>query len=142
MTEEDFTAKVALDSVTRANNKQKERKMGIEWVPIVMFIGIAAVLIGYLYFGNKTKQAKQVTVQAAIERGDVLTPELIAAISSEPSAPAADYRRGIILIALGVGISVFGYFANPGETELIGIASIPVMLGLGYLFVFKFGPKD
>ena len=112
------------------------------WVPIPLFLAIAAGTIGFLFFASRNKQAKQATLQAAIQRGDALTPELIAAISNERSAPATDYRRGVLLIALGIGLAVFGQFVDPDETALLGIAAIPVLLGVGYLFVWKFGPKD
>ncbi len=112
------------------------------WVPITLFLAIAAGTIGFLFFASRNKQAKQATLQAAIQRGDTLTPELIAAISSERSAPATDYRRGVLLIALGIGIAIFGQFVDPDETALLGITAIPVLLGVGYLFVWKFGPKD
>lgn len=111
-------------------------------VPVILFLSIAAAVIGYLYFNSKNKQARQATLQAAIQRGDPLTPELVAAISNDKSAASADYRRGILLIALGVALAIFGQFVTPGETELLGIAAIPAILGLGYLFVWKFGPKD
>lgn len=116
--------------------------MNDEWIPIILFLSIAAVVIGFLHFNSMTRQAKQVTIQAAIQRGDALTPELIAAISNERSTPASDYRRGVLLISLGIGLAVFGQFVDPDETDLLGIAAIPAILGLGNLFVWKFGPKD
>lgn len=112
------------------------------WVPIILFLSIAAAAIGYLYFNSKNKQARQATLQAAIQRGDELTPELISAISADRSAPVTDYRRGVLLIALGIGFALLGRFVDPGESGFLGIAAIPVMLGLGYLFVWRFGPKD
>lgn len=116
--------------------------MDDQWIPIILFLSTAAAVIGYLHFNSQNKRAKQASLQAAIQRGDVLTPEMIAAIGSERSASATDFRRGALLIALAVGIAIFGQFVGPDKTELLGIAMIPGMLGVGYLFVWRFGPKN
>lgn len=116
--------------------------MSGQWIPIILFLSIASVVIGSMFFASKNKQAKQATLQAAIERGDVLTPEMVAAIGSEPSTPATDYRRGILLLSVSIGIAIFGRLVDPGDVDLLGIAAIPAMLGVGYLFIWKFGPRD
>lgn len=112
------------------------------WVPIILFLSIASIVIGGMFFASKNKQAKQATLQSAIQRGDALTPELIEAIGTEPSTPATDYRRGILLLSVSIGIAIFGQLVDPDEVDLLGIAAIPAMLGVGYLFVWKFGPRD
>lgn len=116
--------------------------MNDEWVPIILFMSIGAIALGNLYFKGQAKRDAHQTLRAAIERGDALTPDLIEAMGRETPTPVNDFRRGILLIFLGIGISVFGYFVDPGDTELLGIASIPGLLGVGYLFIWKFAPRD
>lgn len=116
-----------------------------EWTPIVVVTAIASfsilVSISYFYFKSKNRQATQETLRAALERGETLTPELVVAISSEHSSSVTDFRRGTLMIALALGIAALGTFVDPGEPSFFGMASVPALLGLGYLVMWRFGPK-
>ncbi|WP_251357941.1 DUF6249 domain-containing protein [Kangiella sp. TOML190] len=117
--------------------------MGEElWIPIVMFISLAAVIISFFYYGHKNKLATMKTVQKAVENGSNLTPELLEKLSHSKAVQPPrikDLRRGIILSALGVaGVVASFMFSSPEPKEFFRIISLlPLFIGAGFLLVWK-----
>ena len=113
-------------------------------IPIVLFVSIAAVVALFLYFKNRAKREMQKTMRAAIEKGHELTPEVIERLGSPPAAKNRDLRRGIISLAIGVGFIALG--ASIPEEEavrvMLGVASFPIALGLGFLLMHKLSPTE
>jgi hypothetical protein len=99
-------------------------------------VGLAAVL---LIFGSpflivmavlRHRMRKQSMVNdlalRLAEKGQPIPPELFT-----QAAPArSDLRRGIIWVAVGLGVVIFGAF--DGDNDVMGIGFIPVMIGLGF----------
>jgi hypothetical protein len=99
-------------------------------------IGLAAVL---LIFGspfliviavlrhrnNKQRILSDLALRLA-EKGQTVPPELF--VDAPPVR--SDLRRGIIWIAVGLGVAIFGAF--DGDNDVIGIGFIPVMIGIGF----------
>ena len=113
-------------------------------VPITLFIAIAVVLCAVVYFRHRTKQAVQQTVRSAIEQGQQLTPEILERLGKSPQPKNADLRRGVISISIGLGIAAFG--ALVGEQDavrpMLALASLPVLVGIAYLGLWKIGPRE
>ena len=114
------------------------------FVPIVMFISFAVVLCMLFYFRHRTRQAVQQTVRTAIEQGQQLTPEILERLGEPPQPKDIDLRRGVISVSIGLGIAVFGWLVGEEEAvgPLLGIASLPLLIGIAYLGLWRFGPKD
>ena len=113
-------------------------------IPIVLFISIAVVLALFLLFRNRAKREMQMTLRAAIDKGHELTPEVIERLGTPPAAKNRDLRRGIIGLAIGAGFIAFA-FAIPEEDAIrpmLGIASFPIALGLGFLLMHKLSSAD
>lgn len=113
-------------------------------IPIVMFVSLAAVTGLFFYFKNRAKREMQKTLRAAIDKGQELTPEVIERLGTPPAPANRDLRRGIISIAVAVGFVALG-FAIPEEDALrpmLGLASFPAALGLGFLLMHKLASKD
>ncbi len=113
-------------------------------IPIVLFIAIAVVFGLFLYFKNRSKREMQKTMRAAIEKGQELTPEVIERLGSPPAAKNRDLRRGIISLAIGAGFIALG-LAIPEEEAvrvMLGVASFPIALGLGFLLMHKLASND
>ena len=119
------------------------------FIPIVMFIVIAVILCVYFYMRHRTSEAVQKTVQTAIEQGQQLTPEILERLGQAPQRrnsdnENSDLRRGVILIGAGLGIAAVG--ALLGEEEavrpLLAIGSLPFLVGVAYLGLWKFGKPD
>ena len=113
-------------------------------IPIVLFLSIAVVVALFLYFKNKAKREMQKTMRAAIEKGQELTPEVIERLGSPPVAKNRDLRRGIISLAIGVGFIALGLSIPEEEAVgvMLGVASFPIALGLGFLLMHKLTSND
>ena len=114
------------------------------FVPIVMFIAIAVVLCVYYYLRHRTGQAVQETVRAAIEHGQQLTPEILERLGQPPRPKKSDLRRGVILISVGLGIAAFGALVGEDDAmrPLLAIGSLPFLIGIAYLGLWRFGKSD
>lgn len=115
------------------------------WIPIVLFTAPAIVVSLWIYFRFRTRSALQQTVQAAIEKGQDLSPELLAQLGHPPSSPNADLRRGVISVALALAFAIFAFVLNEVDAirPLLGLAAFPFMLGVSYLALWQFtGDKN
>ena len=115
-------------------------------VPIILFIAIAVVLCIYFYLRHRTSQSVQETVRTAIEQGQQLTPEILERLGQTPQrakSKNSDLRRGVILIAAGLGIAAFGALTGqfrPGAALAIG--SLPFLIGIAYLGLWRFDKSE
>lgn len=104
-------------------------------VPIVLFLVIGGTLGVVEYFKYRRRRDLQGTIRAAIEKGQELPAEVLETISNPRKKPKKDQdlRRGVVLIAVGLGIGAFGYLVGEEDAigPLMGIGSIPLLIGLG-----------
>lgn len=107
-------------------------------------IGLAAVILGiggpilviylFLLFANKRLALKTETLIKIVEHGATVDPDMLRVLS-EPSGPAADLRKGLIWLAIGIP-AVLGLMMLPeGPPWVLGL--IPVFIGLAYLIMMK-----
>ena len=111
------------------------------WVPLSMFIGLSVVLSLWVWFRYRAKKELQMTIRSAIEKGEGLTPELIENLLNPPVSPQRDLRRGVISVLFGVGFALFGLILGEEDAirPLIGIAMLPLSIGVGFLLMHRFG---
>ena len=114
-------------------------------IPIVLFIAIAVVLCLYFYWRHRTSQSIQETVRTAIEQGQQLTPEILDRLGQAPrraKSQNSDLRRGVILITIGLGIAAFVAWSGQFHTRTpllpLAFGSLPVLLGIAYLGLWRF----
>jgi hypothetical protein len=109
-------------------------------IPIVLFVAVAAVAAARLRYRHLDRLAAQETIRSAIERGQALTPELVAQLT-EPDPKNADLRRGVVSIAIAIAIAAFAYFVGEEDAfgPLTGIAAFPLLVGLAYVGLHWFG---
>ena len=114
------------------------------FVPIVFFIAIAVVLCVFYYLRHRTSQAVQETVRTAIEQGQQLTPEILEKLGQPPQPMKSDLRRGVILVSVGLGIAAFGALVGEDDAmrPMLAIGSLPFLIGVAYLGLWKFGKSD
>ncbi len=105
------------------------------FVPIVLFLVIGGTIAISEYFKYRKRHDLQDTIRAAIEKGQELPAEVLETISNPKAQPKRDQdlRRGIVLAATGLGIGAFGYLIGEEDAmgPLMGIGSIPLLIGLG-----------
>ena len=129
-----------------------------DFVPIfaifAVFGTITAIIVGPTYFKSRERREMQATVRAAIDKGQPLPPEVIDALSTEATknipSRTRDIRRGIIWLAVGIGMAAFSLINDlrgfgddwsdgPNfDGGLLGIAAIPVTIGLAYIVLSFF----
>lgn len=113
--------------------------MAGELIPMVLFVVIGIITLGFFHYNSKNRQSIMNTVQKAIDQGSELTPELLAKLGATINPRARDMRRGIVFLALGVaGLLGSLFFSEPEIVSGIRAGSmLPLMLGAGFLLVWR-----
>jgi hypothetical protein len=108
-------------------------------IPIVMFVILGIVVMGYFYWSHKSRQGVMETVQKAIETGGEFSPELLSQLGGAVNPRIRDLRRGVIFLALGVaGLLCSLFFSDSEVVNGIRAGSMfPLLLGGGFLLVWK-----
>ena len=131
-----------------------------DFIPIIailaVFGSITAIVVGPTYLKSKERREIQTTVRAAIDKGQPLPPEVIEALGQEATknlpSRSRDIRRGIIWLAVGIGMAAFGIVSGNGggddwgngpfrgnfDNGMLGIACIPVTIGLAFIVLSFF----
>ena len=117
---------------------------------LAVFGTITAIIVGPSWLKSRDRREVKATVRSAIDKGQPLPPEVIEALSKDitknlPSR-TKDIRRGIIWLAVGIGIAAFSLINNLGEREwsdhvgdgMLAFAVIPATIGLAFLILSFF----
>ena len=117
-------------------------------IPISMFAMIGAIVIVPSWLKSRERREMQATLRTAIDKGQPLPAEIIDAMTKNVKvAPTSlsDLRTGVIWLAVGLGIAPFGYMVGYEEADafqpLVGIASIPAIIGLAYIALSFVNPN-
>jgi hypothetical protein len=96
-------------------------------VAVVLIFGtpIIIVLAAFRNRTNKQRLINELALRLA-EKGHPIPPELF----MEQVRQKSDLRRGIIWAAVGLGLVCFGGVSD--SSDLIGIGTIPLMIGAGF----------
>ncbi|MCU4675889.1 DUF6249 domain-containing protein [Catenovulum sp. 2E275] len=109
-------------------------------VPVAFFVTLAVIVVAALFINYKNKSQIQQTLQLSIEKGQDLSPDLVKQLLRDK--PFNDLKKGITLISIGLALAVFSLFdISEQDFELVGIGLIPVIIGLGYIVIWKLRPK-
>lgn len=117
-----------------------------------VFGTITAIIVGPTYLKSRERREMQETVRRAIDKGQALPPEVIEAMTNDVAknlpSRTRDIRRGIIWLAVGIGIAAFSLINSMGWSNdgwrnnvgdgLLGIAAIPVTIGLAFIVLSFF----
>jgi hypothetical protein len=108
-------------------------------VAIVLIFGTPIILVvSILYYRIRRARLQHQTILSMIEKGLPVPPELI----SPPRKPGSDLRTGIILIAAGVGLTVFFAATAGAEGGAWGIGTIPLLIGVGFVIAGKLEARE
>lgn len=118
------------------------------FIPIVFFLIIGAIVLVPAWLKSRERLEMQTTLRAAIDKGQPVPPEVIEALTRNVKvAPTSlsDLRAGIVWVAVGLGFGLFGYFVSFEERDFqfpaMGIAAIPVMIGLAFIVLSFINPN-
>ena len=114
------------------------------FIPIALFFSIAIVICVFVYFRYRSASEVQQTARSAIEQGQELSAEFLEKLSKPDRSRNADLRRGIIAIAIGIGLAAFGALIGDEDAQqsLLAIAVLPACIGFAYLGLWKFSPRE
>lgn len=123
------------------------------FIVFIIFSSIVAVVVGPSFLKNRDRREMQLTVRHAVDKGQTLPPELIDAMTKDvqkglPSR-SKDIRKGVLSLASGVGIAGFAFtvggftsqWGGNGEGPLLGLACIPVAIGIAFIILGLFNPN-
>jgi hypothetical protein len=106
-------------------------------VPLGFFGSIVGVVALIMFARHRRELLLHTTLRTMIERGSDIPPALL----SPQKPPPNDRRRGIILLATGVGVTLFLYVVSGGEEGAWGIGLVPTLIGVGYLLAAALGSR-
>ena len=116
---------------------------GEVFIPIVMFISMAVVIIVWLYLKHRSRVETQQTFRLALDKGNELSPEFVKQLGEPEQDKDRDMRRGLIWLSLALGLVLIG-FAVPQPEALRGLlagAALPFCIGCAYMIMYRFGAK-
>jgi len=112
------------------------------WVPISMFAGLTVIISLFFWFRFRARSEMQQTIRSAIDKGQELSPELVESLgTSQKRSEYQDLRNGMIWIAVGAGVALFGVAMGQVEQEVMhimaGISAMPFMIGIAYVIMWR-----
>jgi hypothetical protein len=117
-------------------------------IPLGFFVLVGAIVVVPAWLKSRERRELQSTLRAAIDKGQPLPAEIIDAMTKNvKTAPTSlsDLRTGVIWLAVGLGIAAFGYMVGYEEADafhpVVGIASIPAIIGLAYIALSFVNPN-
>ncbi len=114
-------------------------------VPVALFATLLCIVAIVMMFRYRIRKEMQLTMRAAIQSGQELSPEVLAGLTAalQPSR-SADLRRGVV--GLGLSLAFVGLAFAVGEPDatgpLLGLAAFPFFIGLAYLAIWRLNPNS
>ena len=112
------------------------------------FLMIISIIVIPAWLKSKERREMQATLRAAIEKGQPVPAEMIDAMTKNVKvAPTAlsDIRTGIIWIAVGLGVCLFGFMIGFEEADafhpMLALGGIPIIIGAAYVVLSFFNPN-
>jgi len=92
---------------------------------------VTLIIIAVLFFINRTKIAKQKTLQSLVETGKEITPELLESLGLKvKKLPQDDFRKGTLLFVTGMILTLILKMIG-GLAWIFGL--LPIIIGLVYI---------
>ena len=114
-------------------------------IPLVAIVfmtifGAPVLIVGVImYFGFSRNRMMHKTVRMMVEKGQPVPAALLNPPPQERKR--SDMRRGVVLMMVGIGLVVFLGAVNEWEGGSWSIGIIPLLIGVGYLLVWKLEGK-
>jgi hypothetical protein len=123
---------------------------------VIFFTFLATIIIGPRYLRSRDRDKLHETLRIAYEKGQPVPPELIDALVNEPkpqqreflATPDRDFRRGLVLVFIGIGFAAAAYalylgisvFSETGAwitgESVAAVGAIPGFIGVAYLLLW------
>ncbi len=116
-------------------------------IPIVFFsllavFGTPVAIVAVIMILSWAKaRSLHRTVREMVAKGQPVPPELLASRAGAPLRPWYDLRRGIILLAVGVGVMFFFLAVAGWDAGVWAFGLIPAIIGTGYILTWRLAQK-
>ena len=113
-------------------------------VPIVLFATVPVIIWAVSHYRYKARVKSSEVMQAMVNKGDKLTPEIIQSLGVKPQNRHGDLKTGLILVAISLATILFGGVIPEDEAQQVfgGLAMFPLLVGIAYIgFWFFLGRK-
>lgn len=122
-----------------------EAWMAVPIVAIIFFaiFGAPVAIVAIIMLINWSKsRALHRTIRTMVEKGQPVPPELFASPAGAQLRPWYDLRRGIILLAVGIGIVMFFGVSAGWDVGVWALGLIPAVIGSGYILTWRLAQKQ
>jgi hypothetical protein len=114
-------------------------------VPIALFAIIPFIIWAVSHYRYKAKVQSSEIIKAMVGKDVVVTPDVVKAVGFTPKRTHTDLRNGMILVAIGLAMIIFGGAVPEDEAQVIfaGMAMFPILIGASLLiFWYAVSRKD
>ena len=122
-----------------------------ELIPLAGIVMIVAIVLGPIWLAGRYRSEERArmheTLRMAFDKGQTLPPEIVESLVQEKARPTPerDLRGGVIWLAVGLGLAIFGWVVGYEEDDarylLMGMSAIPALVGIA-LIVLGFIGRD
>ena len=117
-------------------------------------IFVASIIITPMVLRSQERARMHNTLRRLHDEGQAVTPEMLQALQPDdpfsriPRSPNADLRRGMILIAVALGMVALGFAVDAGSRysepiwPLIGASAFPGLIGLAFIIMWRLKLAD
>jgi hypothetical protein len=114
-------------------------------ISVLAVFGFPVAIVAVIMFSSwaRTRSLHR-TVRMMVEKGQPVPPELLSSPAAAPVTvrPWYDLRRGIVLVAVGVGILMFFGISAGWDNGVWALGLIPGLIGLGYLLAWRLAYRE
>jgi hypothetical protein len=115
-----------------------EEVLPIVAISVLALFGFPVAIVAIIMFSSWAKsRSLQRTVRMMVEKGQPVPPELFASPAGSVIRPWYDLRRGIVLLAFGIGIVMFFGISAGWDVGVWALGLIPGLIGVGYIFAWR-----
>jgi hypothetical protein len=123
-------------------------------VPLGGMIFVASIIITPMVLRSQERARMHNTLRKLHDEGQTVTPEMLQALQPDdvfsrlPRTPSGDLRRGMILIAVALGMITLGLVLDLGSRyytplwPLIGASAFPGLIGLAFIIMWRLKLSD
>ena len=113
-------------------------------VPFIVFTSLVISLALVLRYKRQNKSDLLRSIEAIAKETQALTPDVIKELARQHLSSGSDLKKGVLLIAVAMGIWGFSFFADfpqRGNLDLndglYGLGCFPFLVGLGFLLLHR-----
>lgn len=110
---------------------------GLALFPLIIFIS--------MHYRYKAREKNVELIKSMLDTGKDITPDIIKSVGFTAKRSHSDLRTGMILVATGLAMIVFGGVIPEDEAQSVfgGLAMFPALIGITYLiFWYAISRKD